>query len=356
MIQERRDCGGNGDGVACTARDEANRALLSVSRARLVAERLRLEANRAGNWFGGDLTDDDAALGHVKDKLASLDAIDQILARDGDRQLLLLDMSRERAQPASGGGKLGRADAVAVFVPGLSATVNESQKGYDNDMAQLQHRAELENKRANPSQHVTTATVTWIGYQAPQAGWDLIGENSVVDKHAAQTGAARLVPFLQGIGAARDHDAHLSLLGHSYGSTTAGLALQQKTGVDDVVFFGSPGVGTNHVDDLLVPKNHTYYIEARSDPVGDLGRFGIDPSHIDGIEHASAKESTVVDPMTGETRHFTEVTGHSSYLLDDSTSQYNMSVVVAGVPQRRVYDRGEGIGDVLSWPLPGTYS
>jgi len=89
--------------------------------------------------------------------------------------------------------------------------------------------------------------------------------------------------------------------------------------------------------------------------VGDLGGFGIDPSHMDGIEHASARESTVVDPMTGETRHLKEVTGHSSYLDDDSTSQYNMSVVMAGLPDRRVYDRDEGIGDVLSWPVPGTY-
>jgi len=59
--------------------------------------------------------------------------------------------------------------------------------------------------------------------------------------------------------------------------------------------------------------------------------------------------------VTGETRHFKEVTGHSSYLVDNSTSQYNMSVVVAGVPDRRVYNSGEGIGDVLSWPIPGTY-
>jgi hypothetical protein len=125
--------------------------------------------------------------------------------------------------------------------------------------------------------------------------------------------------------------------------------------VDDVVFFGSPGLGTSHLEDLKVPDGHAFYIEAGQDPVGDLGRFGIDPSHLSGIEHASAKESTVVDPATGEIRHFAEVTGHSSYLLDNSTSQYNMSVVVAGVADRRVYDRGEGIGDVLSWPLPGTY-
>ena len=352
VIKEHPDWIGNRDGVAFTARDQANRALLRVDRARFVADKERLEADLAGDWFGGAFTNDDAALAEVKDKLASLDAIDQTLARSGARQLLVLEMGPERAQAAIARGNVDTADNVAVFVPGLSSTVNDSMKGYDDTMDQLQHRAELESKRANANQ--SAATVTWIGYQAPQ--WsETLGSNSVSLDNAAKDGAAQLVPFLQGIGAAREHDAHLSVLGHSYGSTTAGLALQQNTGVDDVVFFGSPGLHTSQVKDLLVPDGHAYYIEARWDPVGDLGTFGIDPSHMDGIEHASAKESTVVDPLTGEIRHFAEVTGHSSYLVNDSTSQYNMSVVVAGVPDRRVYDGGEGAGDVLSWPVPGTY-
>jgi len=355
VIAEQPDWIGNRDGVPFTARDQANRALLSVNRARLVAERERLEADLTFNPFEGTYYRDDDALAHVKDKLSSLGVIEQTLARSGQRQLLLLDMSRERAQAAIARGNVDTADNVAVFVPGMTTNVTDSMKGYDDNMDQLQHRAELEDKRVHPTQDLTTATVTWIGYQTPQPGWDLIGDDSVADERAARAGAEKLVPFLQGIGSARDHDTHLSVLGHSYGSTTAGLALRQNTGVDDVVFFGSPGIGTSHLDDLLVPQGHTYYIEARLDPVGDLGHFGIDPSHMAGIEHASARASTVVDPMSGESRHFSEVTGHSSYLVNDSTSQYNMSVVVAGVPDRRVFDRGEGIGDVLSWPIPGTY-
>lgn len=355
VIREHPGWIGNLDGVPFAARDLANRALLIASRTDLMAQWQQLEANLADNWLGDVFTTDDEALEQVMDKVASVDAIEQTLAQLGPRQLLLLDLEPERAQAAIARGNVDTADNVAVFVPGLTATVTDSMKVYDGDMDQLQRRAEQESKRANPDQHLTTATVTWIGYQAPQLGWDLIGANSVADDHAAQAGAAKLVPFLRGIDAARDHDAHLSVLGHSYGSTTAGLALQQDTGVDDVVFFGSPGIGTNHLGDLSVPGGHTYYIEARWDPVGDLGQFGLDPSHLAGIDHASAKASTVVDPVTGEIRRFTEVTGHTSYLVDDSTSQYNMSVVVAGVPDRRVLDQGEGFGDVLSWPVPGTY-
>ncbi|MEP7034423.1 MAG: alpha/beta hydrolase [Actinomycetota bacterium] len=356
VIRGHPDWVGNRDGVPFTVRNVANRALLSLDKARLVVEGARLAARLADDWFDGTFTNDDVALAHAGDKLASLDAIEQTLARDGERQLLLLDLSQERAQAAIARGDVDNADNVAVLVPGMTANVNDKMMGYDHEMDHLQHRAELENKRVHPTGSSTTATVTWIGYQAPQLGWDLIGQNSAADDHAAQVGAAHLVPFLQGIGAARTRDAHLTLLGHSYGSTTAGLALRQSTGVDDVVFFGSPGVGTSNVRDLAVPSGHTYYIEARLDPVGDLGHFGIDPSHMDGVGHVSARESTVVDPLTGEVRHFAGISGHSSYLVDDSTSQFNMSVVVAGVPERRVLDPGEGLGDLLSWPIPGTHS
>lgn len=356
VIREHPGWIGNRDGVSFTDRDLANRALLTVDRDRLVTERERLEADLADNWFGGALTNDDAALDKVKDKVASIDGIEAILASPGERQLLLLDMGHERAQAAIANGNVETADNVAVFVPGMTSNVTDTMKDYDKQLSQMQQRAQMESRRAHPTQAATTATVTWIGYQTPEWGLDLLNsDRSVASDTTAKSGAAQLVPFLRGIGAARDHDAHLTLLGHSYGSTTAGLALQQETGVDDVVFFGSPGLGTNHVQDLKLAPGHAYYIEARQDPVGDLGILGIDPSHMGGIEHASARESTVVDPVTGETRHFKEVTGHSSYLVDNSTSQYNMSVVVAGVPDRRVYNSGEGIGDVLSWPIPGTY-
>jgi hypothetical protein len=54
-----------------------------------------------------------------------------------------------------------------------------------------------------------------------------------------------------------------------------------------------------------------------------------------------------VDPVTGEIRHFDEVTGHVSYLVDNSTSQYNMSVVIAGARDRQVFDAGIGLGDAF---------
>jgi len=357
VIRKHPEWIGNRDGVDFTARDLANRALLTVDQDRLVADKERLEAEMEQAWSGSEsLLMDTAPLDRVKDKLASIQAIQETLALDDPRQLLLLDLGQERAQAAIANGNVQTATNVAVFVPGMTTTVDKFMKAYDSQMRNLREKAELESRQAHPTQTAaTTATVTWIGYQAPQWGDVLNPGKSVANIDLAEKGAAHLVPFLQGIGAARDHDAHLTLMGHSYGSTTAGLALRQETGVDDAVFFGSPGLGTSHIEDLKLAPGHAYYIEAQWDGVGDLGTFGIDPSHLNGIRHASAAESTVTDPVTGQARHFKEVTGHNSYLVDDSTSQYNMSVVVGGVPDRRVYDGGEGVGDLLSWPIPGTY-
>ena len=364
VISEHPDWIGNRDGVASSARNLANRAMLIGHRDRIRAERERVAAGLADQFTGEPPIHGAVAVSHIMAKLASLDdsqasltAISTTLAQPGERQLLLLDLGQERAQAAIANGNIDTADNVAVFVPGLGTNVTDRMQDYDKEMSQLKHRSELESKRVSPDlPPATTATVTWIGYQAPQFGPDLVTPGkSVTTQHLAEGGAAKLAPFLQGIGAARNDDAHLTLLGHSYGSTTAGLALQQSTGVDDAVFFGSPGLGTSHVQNLKLAPGHAYYVEARWDGVGDLGAFGTDPSHMSGIEHASARASTVVDPVTGETMHYTAVTGHAAYLHDGSTSQYNMSVVVAGVPDRRVIGREAGVGDLFSWPVPGTY-
>lgn len=341
VLREHPEWIGNRDGVDFTARDVANQALLSVDRDRLMAKRERLEAELAGDWSGGVLTNNDVALAHVKDKLASIVAIEATLVH-GQRQLLLLDMGQERAQAAIANGNVQTADNVAVFVPGMTTTVSDDMQRHDQEMGHLRTGAEAESKRISPRQWATTATVTWMGYQAPQKGVSDVfdRDKSVIFDNTAKKGAAQLAPFLQGIGAARDHDAHLTLLGHSYGSTTAGLALQKNTGVDDAVFFGSPGLGTDHAEDLKLVPGHANYIEAPLDAVGDfgvVGGLGTDPSGMSGIQHPSAEASTVVDPVSGEIRRFKGVTGHSSYLLDNSTSQYNMSVVVAGAPDRQVY-------------------
>ena len=57
------------------------------------------------------------------------------------------------------------------------------------------------------------------------------------------------------------------------------------------------------------------------------------------LGHLETGESTV------DGRHYDGVSGHSSYLQDQSTSQYNMATVVSGHPQDAVEGNNTGITD-----------
>lgn len=346
VIENHPEWIGNRDGIPFTARDEANRALLVSEKERLQEEARRLQAELDDSFLGGLFTDTDDKLDRVKEKLESIKAIEETLAKPGERQLLLFNTDSERTEAAISNGNVDTADHVAVFVPGLTSNVPDSMAGYDSNMAHLKKRAEDELSRYGDGG--TVATVTWIGYQAPQlTAGSLFSDNSVVMDDAAKAGAEKLTPFLQGIDTARDTDAHLTALGHSYGSTTTGFALQKNTGVDDVVFFGSPGIGTDDIKDIKVPDGHATYIEAKNDAVGDFRRFGIDPSHMEGMQYASSAEAR----HPGDGRVLTGVTGHTSYLKDGSTSQYNMAVITAGLSDRVVKGTEKGFGDTLTAPF-----
>ncbi|MEV0085757.1 alpha/beta hydrolase [Saccharopolyspora sp. NPDC050642] len=319
---------GNRDGIPAEVRDKANRA-------RIAGERSALQARKDELREGGVSGDEEEELAKVDAKLKSIAAVEQMLAR-GDRQLLLLDTGGERAKAAVAVGNVDTADHVSVYTPGMNTTVDGSLNA-DKQMDQLRRQAQFESDRHGDGGKV--AAVTWVGTEFPQRSEVTDLDRSVATAKLAEDGGKKLASFCEGINASRDDDPHLTAIGHSYGSTITGYAMQEQGhGVDDAVFSGSPGVGTDDVEDLNVPAGHSYRIEAKNDWVADLGRFGGDPSHLDGMTGLSAKES----------EHGKGVEGHSSYFAPDSTSQYNMSTVVAGLPDRAVKDGGRGIGDVIS--------
>ncbi|TDD53641.1 alpha/beta hydrolase [Saccharopolyspora elongata] len=319
---------GNRDGIPAEVRDKANRA-------RIAGERSTLRARKDELREGGVSGDEEEELAKVDAKLKSIDAVERMLAR-GDRQLLLLDTGGERAKAAVAVGNVDTADHVSVYTPGMNTTVDGSLNA-DKQMDQLRRQAQFESDRHGDGGEV--AAVTWVGTEFPQRSEVTDPDRSVATAKLAEDGGKKLASFYEGINASRDDDPHVTAIGHSYGSTITGYAMQEQGhGVDDVVFSGSPGVGTDDAEDLNVPAGHSYRIEAKNDWVADLGRFGGDPSHLDGMTGLSAKES----------EHGKGVEGHSSYFAPDSTSQYNMSTVVAGLPDRAVKDDGRGVGDVIS--------
>jgi hypothetical protein len=329
---------GNLDGVPATVRNQANRSRLWAEQKSLGQEAGRLQAVLDDpNSKPVDLQHALVRLTELDAKLAALDKIENTLQHPGGRQLLLLDVSGDNPRAAVASGDVDTAKNVVTFTGGFGSTVAGDLGDYDTKMNELRKQADYMSTRYGDGGQ--TAAITWMGYDAPQSV-------DVGSDEKAQLGAKHLARFLDGIDAARpDSPPHAVAVGHSYGSTTTGLALQQATGVDDAIFLGSPGIGTHDLADLKVPSGHSFLLENKSDPVADLGRFGGDPTTIRGMSHLSTS-----DAVTAEGQRLEESTGHSSvneYLRPNTTSQYNIAAQVAGTPDRAIRGATLGTGDVI---------
>lgn len=335
---------GNLDGIPATIRDLAIRDRLPGEITRLDGEIATAKAALDNGLQNAEpLPAGMEGQGETRDQLRLRDRLEQLQGqRDAltgiqqsiagpDKQLLLLDVSGHAAPRAAVAvGNIDTADHVAVFTPGFTTTVADGLPGYTGDMVGLRNTAlkQLDDVHRGDQ---TVAAVTWVGYDVPQ--WSTVAEpdRSVLLPIDAQHAGVDLARFYDGINASRASDPHLTAVGHSYGSTTTGYALQHTTTpVGDAVVFGSPGLGTDDVKDLRVPAGHTAAIRAYADPVASFGVFGDKVSTMDGVTGLSANEQTLPDGPA-----LNGVTGHSAYLEPGSTSQYNIAATVAGLPDQR---------------------
>lgn len=165
---------------------------------------------------------------------------------------------------------------------------------------------------------------------------------SVLSDQTAEEGGVALNGFLNGIDASRDPQQpppHLTALGHSYGSLTTGIALQQPTPVDDAVVFGSPGLDAEERSDLKVPPGHLYAERGVLDPIA-VPVFGTSPYRTLPWEPAledvdELGTGNAVDP---DGKPLNRTYSHSGYLDEGNTSQYNMAAIVAGHPELTIHD------------------
>ena len=229
-------------------------------------------------------------------------------------------------------GDLDRADHVAVLVPGLGSTVAGSVRGLTADAARLVDRA-----RSDCPGEVT-AVVAWTAYDAPSLP-------HVASDSSARTGGRLLAADLRGLDAAGRRPPHLTAVGHSYGSTTVGVALRDhRTGVDDAVLLGSPGAGVDRAAGLGLPPGHVWVASASRDPVGYLDRFGTDPTHAGFGAIRFRAEDAARHPAV------LDLTDHSRYYAPGGESLDNVVQVVVGdgADVRRAAYRGE-----LPWAPDG---
>ncbi len=234
------------DGVPVEARDRANRLLLDTCRERVAAD--RAAAARAGN--GRDLW----RLGRLAGGLDVL--ADRLAATDGPRAYLLAFDPSGDGRAVVALGDPDRADNVLTHVPGMTA-----------DLAGLDGELERARRVAVRAQEldatVRTAAVLWLDYDAP----DFVDEAAT----AAQARAAgpALHRFQEGLRATHDGPAaHLTVLGHSYGSVVVGTAAATRgLAADSVVFVGSPGAGVESAGELGLPAGQVWSTTSRSDVI-----------------------------------------------------------------------------------------
>ncbi|WP_054814265.1 alpha/beta hydrolase [Nocardia arizonensis] len=361
---------GNLDGLPADVRDQANREVLRTEQARLQREvdtlTSQVSVNPKAVGLAKQLEDRQQRLADVK---AVQSAINPPAKADGSpqtpRKLLMLDtQSGRQVRAAVAVGDPDNADHISVATPGLSTNARESLGGMVGEAETLQREAERQLWVEGKGDE-SVATVAWLGYDPPQKTALDIG--NVAFEGRADEAAKPLANFYEGLDAASNkNDPHITALGHSYGSLATSQALQEGgNAVDDVVFYGSPGLGaelpiptqlsqplgwlsnatgTNDevgsAADLGLQSGHVYEMTENKDPVASANAFGRSPNQMPWVTHLSTDEVTV------DGTKYTGATGHSEYpRTDPSTgalhrSGYNLAAVVAGIPNNATNPNG----------------
>jgi hypothetical protein len=247
-------------------------------------------------------------------------------------------------------GNPDKSQNTAVVVPGTNSSVKDGwlSDGH-NDAISLYDQS----LRADPGQ--TTAVIAWMGYDAPEFDYHA-WEQALIDPAAleeigtpwmARQGGALLAADVNGLGVTHRGPAHVTVLGHSYGSTTVADAFANNgMRANDAVLIGCPGTDlARSADDFHLNGGKVYVGAASTDavtwigesggvptalnrasggPLGPLVGLGVDPAH-DGFGavrfRAEVAGSHNVAPWFND---------HSHYYDAGSEALHNMTEIVTG--------------------------
>ncbi|MFE9744530.1 alpha/beta hydrolase [Saccharothrix saharensis] len=209
-------------------------------------------------------------------------------------------------------GNPDTATNVAISVPGTGSTLD----GFSVDQAG--------NLRAAMGTE-GNATIQWLGYDAP--GW---APGEVDNPAQAREGGANLVADVNGYRAAAEaagNNPHVTVIGHSYGSTTVGYAGMNGLAADDIAFVGSPGVGASNVNQLSAGPGHVYVGATEHDPVvqgTSQTWFTEDGSSIGPYDDRFGAKTF------GTTDGTSALGAHSQYYAPGSESVQNLARIATG--------------------------
>ncbi|GAA1856121.1 hypothetical protein GCM10009736_23810 [Actinomadura bangladeshensis] len=322
------------DGLPADVRDQANRLVLQETHAD-VQQRLNAMGKPPEQFLSGPTGPVTNPLYQIwkdeHDRLAGqlkgMDAIQTNLDMAGQKNLpegyLLGFDTRGNGHAIVARGNPDTAAHTAVYVPGTYANLAGMETG-------LHRGNDLWLTSNQMSKGESVSTITWLGYDAPQSI-----PLEAPFRHYADEGAPLLNHFVDGTRTAHQGGtAHLTMIGHSYGSTVIGsAAVHGHLGADDIIFAGSPGVEAGRASELGIGDDHVYTDRAPGDPVPYGGNHTELPGRFLGMA------SVPGDPGFGgrrldygmEGKGLNPATAHTSYFDKNSTSLRNMAKVVTGI-------------------------
>jgi len=265
---------GNLNGVPVLARSDANIAVMTqdLSRVRDVVGRYGVSVDdvvRDPGKYGLSATD--------ITRYQNADQTKQGLDHDAGDPLRPNPVYLFAYDPLAFGGKgraaiaIGNPDLAkntAVIVPGTSSSVKGGWL-HDNHNDALNLFAQA--NAADPNN--PTAVIAWMGYDAPN---DFNDVQRISTPELARTGGQALAQDVNGLWATHlGAGQHVTVLGHSYGSTTVADAFALgHMHANDAVLIGCPGTDlAPNAASFHLDGGHVYVGDASTDPVGMLGEL-----------------------------------------------------------------------------------
>lgn len=321
---------GNLNGIPVDARNDANQRVMRTD-----IENIEEAASRHG-VSAQDVLDNPFRYGCTPNdvtRYTNAVKVEQALADDHLRtgaptflQVYQPDKFNGQGRAAVAIGNPDKAANTTVVVPGTSHSVTEGWLSAD-DATNLYNEA----KNADPSK--ATSVVAWMGYNAP----DDLTDPQVAQTSLAHEGGALLAADVNGLNVTHGPGpSHMTVIGHSYGSTTvADAAAGYGMHTNDVVLIGSPGtdMAKSAADFHLAPGGHVFVGAASTDPITQLG--GLPQIHVPGTGVNLALGADPTLDGFGSTRFKAEVPGwtindHSHYYQPGTESLFSMADIVAG--------------------------
>ena len=239
-------------------------------------------------------------------------------------------------------GNPDEAENTAVVVPGTGSSVAQGWLEGDN-------ATNLYDQMRLGEPDKPASVIAWMGYDAPDSPLD----PRIATPWLARDGGELLAADVNGLGVTHEGgDRTVTVIGHSYGSTTvadafAGSGMQ----ADNAVLIGSPGTDlARSAADFNLPEGGQVYVgAASSDPVTWLGQGGAVPDILNHVlDHPLGSRAGLgTDPAGdgyGSVRFDAEVPGRSGPSFGHHSAYYD----VGSESLRAMTDIANGNGATLA--------